>query len=115
MALTWDATEVADYDSLTEDELVTRESLIFLTIGIGMPALTAENAREFYARASFYEKVNGAMRYDFDADTNTRTERYFSADEIRRFIGLRTNASRLSIVQFRTNVWKAHERWNVKF
>lgn len=115
MALTWDSTACDLPATLSDDEAVTRESLIFATMGVGMPSITAENAREFYARLSFYEKVNGAMRFDFDSDTDTRTERYFTADEVRKFIGLRTNASRMTIVQFRTNVWKSHERWNVRF
>jgi len=109
MPLTWDATEVRDFDTLTDDERVTLNSLIFASMPVGIQHITEDNAREFYARVSFWEKVNGAYRMNEDGDVP------FTADDVRRFIGLRTNVSTITAAQFRKNVWEAHDRWNVRF
>lgn len=108
MPLTWDSTACDLPDTLSDEDAVTREALIFATMAVGMPTITEDNAREFFARVSFYEKVNGSYRFNGDG-----TPAYFTPEDVLRFVGLRTNASRLSIVQFRTSVWKSHERWNV--
>lgn len=113
MPLTWDATEVADYDNLTDDECVAREALIFATMGVGINHITEDNAREFYERVSFIEKVNGASRHGWEDGEHVPV--YFTPDEIRRFIGLRTNASVLTKAKFKTNVYEGHVRWNVKW
>jgi hypothetical protein len=107
MALTFDATNVRDFDSLTEDEKVTYNSLIWATMAVGMNTITEANAREFFARASFVEKVNGAYRVSQDGPL------YFTPEDVLRFIGLRTNATPMTITQFRKNMWESHTRWNV--
>lgn len=107
MGLSWDATKVEGFDSLTENEAVTRDALVFSTMSVGIREITVENARQFFARVSFWEKVNGPMRVG-DGESL-----YFKPEDVLRFVGLKTNASTLTDAQFRKNVWESHERWNV--
>lgn len=107
MPLTYDATNVKDFDTLTDDEKVTYEALIWASMAVGMNEITAANVREFFTRVSFWEKVNGAYRYKDGAFC------FLTPEDVSRFVGLRTNASRYTVAQFRKNVWDAHERWNV--
>lgn len=107
MALTSDYRAIEGYDSLTDDETVTRDCLVWASMATGMNTITVENAREFYARASFWEKVNGAYRHK-DGEAL-----YFTPEDVLRFVGMRTNASAKTKTQFYKSVWECHERWNV--
>ena len=107
MPLTWDSTACDLPDTLSDDDAVTRESLIFATMAVGMNTITVENAREFFARASFWEKVNGAYRYDSGGSV------FFKPEDVLRFVGLRTNASTKTKAQFYKSVWESHDRFNV--
>lgn len=110
MPLTWDSTAVEG--DLSENDLATRHALTFATMGIGINRITEDNAREVYARLSFYEKVNGAYRFATDENGET-SPLFFSPEDVVRFIGFRTNASPMTKAQFYKNVWLSHERWNV--
>lgn len=109
MALTWDARDVRDYDQLTDNERVTRESLIWSTMAIGMGEITAENAQEFYTRLSLLEKITGASRFDGDGNPL-----FFTPEDVKRFIGLRTNVfPKWTKAKFKTHMLDLHERFNV--
>lgn len=110
MALTWDATAVRDYDQLTDNERVTRESLIWATMAIGMGEITDENAMEFYTRLSLLEKVTGASRFDGEGKPL-----FFSPEDVKRFVGLRTNVfPKWTKAKFKTHIMELHERFNVQ-
>ena len=112
MSLNWDATRVEGIDNLTENERGTLQALCFTTMAVGINEITPENAHEFYTRASFVEKVLGASRRGFENGKDFPV--FYSETDIRRFVGLRTNASRLTDAAFRKNVWESHQRWNVR-
>lgn len=95
MALNWDATKVRDFDKLTDEEAVIREALIWSTLGVGISRITEKNYKEFYARLRFIELLNGARRYK-----DEMKPKYFTLEEVERFIGLTTNASEFSRAQF---------------
>jgi hypothetical protein len=111
MALTWDATKVEGFDSLTHDESVTRDSLVFMTMAVGMNSITEDNARTFFSRLSIWEKVNGCGRYKFDEDTQSHSDWFFSFDEVKRFVGLRTNATPKTQAAFNKGLWESHDRF----
>lgn len=108
MALTSDWSEVADYKTLTNDERVTLDALIWATMAIGINSITLANAREFFARVSFWEKVVGAYRISAEGKSL-----YLTPEDVLRFVGLRTNASPLTITKFRNHAYAVHERFNV--
>lgn len=107
MALTWDRTEVKDYDKLTDEEWTLNESLIWATMAVGINVITVENARDFFARVSFWEKVIGAYRF------NEAGPVYITPEDVLRFVGLKTNATPLTKAKFRNHVYETHERFNV--
>ena len=109
MPLTYDYSTV---ENVTDDERVVAEVLIFATMGIGMNTITEANADEFYQRLNFYERVLGGSINERDGEDGPWVTRNVTKAEVERFIGLRTNASPLTITKFRNNVWESHKRWN---
>lgn len=105
MSLDWDATKVEGFDSLTEDEAVTRDALIWATMAVGINKITSDNTGEFFSRASFWEKTMGSYRYDENGEV------YLTRDDVVRFVGLQTNVSPETETQFVKNVWKAYRRF----
>ena len=95
MPLNWNAEKVKDYDQLTKEEMQVREVLIWATIGIGMSKITEKNYREFFARVNFSEKVGGAWTHG-----EGMKPVYITIEDVRRFIGLYTNASEYSRAKF---------------
>lgn len=105
MSLSWDATEVADFENLTDNELVTRDSLIWATIPVGINNLTQERVDDFFARVSFIEKTQGTYRHD------SKGSLPFTREDVQRFVGLRTNASPKTEAAFRKDAFDNYKRW----
>lgn len=78
---------------------VTGQMLIFATMSIGMSEITEENVGKFFDRISIYEKCVGPTRWQ------NGEPKYFTYWEIREYIGLKTNASNLTDVQFRKQIF----------
>jgi hypothetical protein len=112
MPLTFDWTET-DFDKDNQSDVNTADCLVWLTMAVGINHITVENAREFYARASYYEKINGPYRYHIDPDTNQKVDDYFTPEDILRAVGLKTNASVMTKAKFYKHMWEIHERFNV--
>lgn len=119
MALTWSIRDIADFKEqcyhvveetvpmmdLRAGEYMLNpitENLIWATIPIGMPELTADNAAEFYARLSFWEKLYGCFLREKD-EHGTYRERPFTPADVHAHIGLKTNATRYTKAQFLKN------------
>ena len=111
MALTWDLTKINDYENVCwnrDDEGNTTlnpatESLIWLSMGIGMNSINEKNADEFYSRVCIYEKMFNGMR-SLVNDDNKIERICVTPEEVHAHIGLRTNASVYTPSQFRKNV-----------
>lgn len=114
MALAWDAT-ACDLPTPLDDNLSnTRQSLIFATMVVGINEITADNARDFFLRVNFYERLMGAYRFAVDTEKPDEGAQplLFTYEDILQFVGLRTNAGRITDAQFRKNMWENHLRWN---
>jgi len=96
MALNYNFSKVADHEKLHEDnnEWQATDVLIWMTMAVGIHTITEDNHKEFYARLHLLEKLNGAMR------TEGGKEKLFTLEEVKRRIGLSTNASTLTRNQF---------------
>lgn len=79
-------------------------SLIWMTIPLGMNEITQQNYLEFYRRLHFWDKVFGSPL------SNSEGPYFISLDEVRAHVGLRTNASPLTNAKFRKNVWDSFTR-----
>jgi hypothetical protein len=88
MPLNWNIEKVADWQQLSQnpEQLQITDTLVWATMAIGMNKITADNYNEFYARLYLSQKLDGDV-------TVTKAD-------VKRRIGLTTNASTLTRKQF---------------
>lgn len=94
MPLTWNIEKVKDYKELTDEEWRITDTLVWLTMAVGIRELTEANAKEFYARVQLMEHLHGAWLNEGGKP------RYIRWEEVQRNIGLTTNASTYTRNQF---------------
>lgn len=105
MALHWNIGNCKNHKSLqTEDEWPITNALIWATMSVGIRDITEETIPEFYARLSVWESIVGPMLYESDPETGKATERGVSVEDLRRRIGLHTNASSMTRAEWRKNL-----------
>lgn len=114
MPLTFDSS-ATDLDLTDPNDAALREAGVWATIAVGIREVTEENVKEFFTRATFWEKTQGAHRNKQNDETGEWSEHPFSVQDIYRLVGLKTNASTLTRAQFYKKAYEAHERWNVPF
>ena len=92
MSLNWNMTKVEDLKALhaTDGEWAKSESLIWATIAVGLGGIDEGNWAEFYARLVFVDRLLGFSKAE---DTIT-------AQDVHRRIGLYTNVSDETKLQF---------------
>lgn len=106
MSLNWDLTKIKDYKKVcwNGNEMNPRtNTLIMMTMVIGIGEITEANAPEVFARLSFYETLRGAMM------GRTLKRGYkpapFTFEHVRAHIGLSTNVfPKISEAKFLSNV-----------
>jgi len=81
----------AEGDPLFKTHYVT-ESLIFLTMNVGIPRITEETYEEFHRRALAHAEAFGLPIYE--TRNGVRRERTVTLAEVKAHIGLKTNARR---------------------
>ena len=100
MPLTWDISEVKDFEDLYEEvkgekELnVITSTIIHITQAIGMNQITKENVKNFYIRCKQIEVAYGMK--GFILITDDWTTRNPTLPELQAHIGLRTNADTIT-------------------
>lgn len=104
MSLDWNLAEIADADTVCwttasnpytgKPEVVLHprtETIIWACMSIGLGRITTENALDFYARVSLFERLFGVSRRVFVDGKHIVAP--ITLDDIRAHIGLRTNVS----------------------
>ena len=113
MSLNWNVAETQawkdaqdhDEDSPEWLEFVNlRETLIWATLMTGYPAkssweITENNWEVMFERLHIVERVFGAYRFKHGED-NTRRPIYVTPDDVKSFIGMRTNAGNKTAAEF---------------
>jgi len=119
MALRYDLTKIKEYEArcyeqpldhegkpLTDEKgepmhrlNPTVEYLIYMTMFIGLGEIGKQNAQEFFSRTLFYERAFGSPRPKNVGDDEAL------AHAIDHYIGLSTNASRMSEDEFIEHIW----------
>ena len=111
MALNWNLENVENYKELfTEGDeqgyskmILIYERILFMTIQVGIRHISENNWQKFYNRVYLLERVDGAGYYStlklLDG-TEKMQPIYITEDDVKRMIGLRTNASEFSKTQF---------------
>lgn len=98
MALNYDFSKVKDHKKLTDEQFAVLDILIWATMAVGFTAITKTNYEEFYKRLHFKERLTGS--YLNRRENDKTVERYITEDEVKRFIGLSTNAGNFSRSEF---------------
>lgn len=116
MSLDWSVADVANHKDIMDGrDWVATEMMIFATIPIGVNRITEENAEEVFRRLSIWEQTTGPMRSQRNED-DTYEDVYFTPEEVKRRIGLSTNASTRTKAEFKKTCFKvleerAESRW----
>jgi hypothetical protein len=103
MALNWDVTGVENWEELfskNEEDEMTKiyERVLMFTLTIGVRNITDKNWKKFFDRVYMWERIKGANYY---SDTeNNRKEVYIKEEDVKRMIGLKTNASEFSKTEY---------------
>jgi hypothetical protein len=99
MPLTYNLNKIADYKNAcfrTDGDLSPlTQSLIFATMPVGINQITEKNAEEFYTRLNLIERVNGTFLRTADGK-----DLFITPEDIRKHIGLSTNATPRTRPQF---------------
>lgn len=101
MSLSYQLDEIENWKDLKPG---TVQTVCFATMFVGCPIIAEsgkDDWRKVAARVHAWETVTGMIRADGER---------IGPDLIRRFIGLRTNASRMTDAQFRKNLASVAER-----
>jgi hypothetical protein len=91
MALNWNIQDCKNYKQLgTEKNWRVTNSLIWATMAVGLWHITDKNYDEFYRRLHILEQKNGTFLM------RDRQPYFITKADVKRRIGLRTNASTIS-------------------
>lgn len=97
MSLNWNAEKIEGRENFTDEEFGVLDGMIWLTMAVGIHELTEKNHEEFFARLDLIQKLHGAYM-------NRKGEDYFiTKEDVKKCIGLRTNASTYTRNQFNKN------------
>ncbi len=111
MALNWNVKNVENWKELFTEEneqgyskmILIYERILFMTIQVGISDISEKNWKKFYNRVYMLERVGGAGYYstlELLDGTEKMQPIYITEDDVKRMIGLRTNASEFSKTQF---------------
>ena len=121
MALNWDITKVNRHKNLYRKEKILNNegfilkepynTIIILTITVGINNITEENHLQFYNRVNLIEKLYGPLFYK--SAGKKPVPKYVSVDDVRKMIGLKTNAVNISKAKFIRNQISNFSNYNI--
>jgi len=105
MSLNWNLNGIKNYKEVcwvpipeseqTENERVqlnpTTDTMIWMTMIVGMPCITEKNADEFFARVRYHERLEGTLKMR-RVEGGEPIEVYTTKEDVTKHIGLETNA-----------------------
>lgn len=97
MALNYELGKIANFKQICfQDNKMNplTHALIFATMALGINEITKQNWKTFYSRLHLWEKVNGTYL------TKNSLPIYITAEEVKKHIGLSTNASSVTTLRF---------------
>ncbi|RDJ35734.1 MAG: hypothetical protein DWQ19_13025 [Crenarchaeota archaeon] len=100
MSLDWSLEKVHNWEELANNRTHRNitDAIVFKTMAIGISEITEKNYVEFYQRIRVWEQAFGASMYY--SEQGKRHEWPITLFDVKRRIGLFTNASRLTEKQF---------------
>ena len=128
MPLNWDLSDIKNYKNLyrklTEGEQgysteeirkILKQSpkqMIYYTMTIGIGEITDKNWEQFYNRVKIWELIIGVSFYK--KRSNKLVPIYTTQEDVKRMIGLRTNASRMNASKFKKQLFASAEHYGFK-
>lgn len=97
--LTWNAERVENFKEKNEAHPGTLDCFIWAALAIGMNEIKESNVKEWAYRINRMKFEGSPLFIVYGEDENgkgTRTERDISEDDVRMWIGLKTNVSQIS-------------------
>lgn len=119
MSLNWSIEDIKDWEQISMDaeknglEATKTNALIWATMSVDLPGITAKNVDEFYWRIKVLEQKSGPFiwRYGGEGEAATTREAYeFTREDIERRIGLSTNVSTKPRIAWVSRIVKGLER-----
>lgn len=110
MSLDWNLTKISNNVEVcweknedgTDKLNPVTESLIWLTMGIGMGSITEDNQSDFYCRVVMYEKLFGTMLSYWKDSKKVSVP--ITPEDIHNHVGLTTNVSKDTDASFRKRI-----------
>jgi len=94
MALSWNITDVKDWKKIDEEGIRgVLDTLLYMTMIVGMGEITEKNYKQFFARLDFAQKVSGPFMWAVNQKSKKPKNVLFTEEHIKRFIGLSTNVT----------------------
>ena len=101
--LSYDLVSIENYKELIDDDgnpLPLTEGFIWLMLAIGIDKITKKNAHDVYLRIHLAEAVNDCSFLFSKDEEGNNIQRPISFDDVKRHVGLKTNASKKSVSEF---------------
>jgi len=106
MPLNWNVNEVKNHkkimykknDDGSYEMKKIYETIILSTMIVGVSRITEENYEKFFNRLRLVETIGGS--FFFETKRGKHHPRYIKKEEIKKMIGLKTNASELTRTKF---------------
>lgn len=128
MPLNWNLSDIKNYKNLyrkvvegeqgySSEEIRktlkhSPKQIIFYTMTIGMREITDKNWEQFYNRVKIWELING-VRY-YKENTKKLVPIYTTQEDVKRMIGLKTNASLINASKFKKQLFESAEHYGFK-
>jgi len=126
MPLNWSISDCKDWESLKSDEeWPITNALIWVSMSIGIRDITEKTIPEYFARLCLWQDLVGEMGHQYDAETKKWSKRYITIDDLKKRIGLHTNAGSMTRAQWLKSITeyikreldknKTHAERDIKF
>jgi hypothetical protein len=112
MSLDFDLSQIADREKKQETNGFC-DGLIWATIYTGIARIKEENVVDFYSRLRLYDRCIGHVWSDQHDNDGNLVHQFPTLEQVRDFIGLKTNATPMTLAGFLVNMKKMmHNSYN---
>lgn len=120
MGLDWDVSNCRDWKEMQADptERAITEAIVWATMSVGINEIEAYTVSEFYHRCRLYDSLYGERMYTGIEDKDWKyhsVPKPISMEDLKRRIGMRTNASELTTYRFFQKLRQAFDREEEKW
>jgi hypothetical protein len=106
MSLDWNATKVANLDTLHTQKVEANKTayLCYNLMFVGVGRITEDNVEDTWKRVSLWERLHGALLSDSEGNPF-----YYTREDLLARIGYSTNVSTMTSLAFIKKVWSDYK------